>query len=112
MELLREQGVALVIADTAGKWPFMEDTTSDFVYVRLHGNAELYVSGYTKSALDVWKRKVRAWSEGRTPAGAKLIATDRTPLAAKAEIERAFVPTMMSNGVPFEIHASKCLRQV
>ena len=68
VRLLREHGVALVIADTAGKWPFMEDTTSDFVYVRLHGDAELYVSGYTKSALDVWKRKVRAWSQGRTPA--------------------------------------------
>ena len=44
---MREQEIALVVADTAGKWPLIEDTTSDFVYVRLHGDAELYVSGYT-----------------------------------------------------------------
>ena len=51
IELLREHDIALVVADTAGKWPFMEDTTSDFVYVRLHGDGELYASGYTASAL-------------------------------------------------------------
>jgi len=35
--LLRKHSVALVVADTAGKWPHVEDVTSDFVYVRLHG---------------------------------------------------------------------------
>jgi uncharacterized protein YecE (DUF72 family) len=35
--LLREHDIALVVADTAGKWPLIEDPTSDFVYVRLHG---------------------------------------------------------------------------
>jgi uncharacterized protein YecE (DUF72 family) len=79
VELLRKHGIALVIADTAGKWPFMEDTTSDFVYVRLHGDAQLYVSGYTPSALDAWTRKVRAWNKGRTPAGAKLTALRPAP---------------------------------
>ena len=74
VELLRKHSIALVIADTAGKWPFMEDTTSDFVYVRLHGDAQLYVSGYGPSAIEKWTRKVRAWKKGRTPAGAKLIA--------------------------------------
>ena len=49
--LLRKYDVGLVIADTAGKWPFMEDLTSDFVYVRLHGDEELYASGYTDAAL-------------------------------------------------------------
>jgi uncharacterized protein YecE (DUF72 family) len=72
--LLREQNIALVVADTAGKWPFFEDATSDFVYVRLHGDTELYVSGYTPSALESWARKVRSWAAGRTPAGAKLVA--------------------------------------
>src|SRR4030095_14791339 len=47
--LLREHDIALVVADTAGKWPFIEDVTSDFVYVRLHGDEELYVSGYTEA---------------------------------------------------------------
>ena len=59
--LLREHDIALVVADTAGKWPFMEDVTADFVYVRLHGDEQLYVSGYTDSALQEWARKVRVW---------------------------------------------------
>jgi uncharacterized protein YecE (DUF72 family) len=77
--LLREQDIALVVADTAGKWPFLEDTTSDFVYVRLHGDTELYVSGYTSSALDTWARKIRGWKAGRTPAGARLAAPRPPP---------------------------------
>jgi uncharacterized protein YecE (DUF72 family) len=77
--LLREQDIALVVADTAGKWPFLEDATSDFVYVRLHGDTELYVSGYTPSALQSWTRKIRAWAAGRTPAGTRLVAPRPSP---------------------------------
>ncbi len=79
ISLLREQDIALVVADTAGKWPFLEDATSDFVYVRLHGDTELYVSGYTPSALQSWARKIRAWAGGRTPAGARLVAPRPSP---------------------------------
>jgi uncharacterized protein YecE (DUF72 family) len=61
IELAREHDIALVIADTAGKWPMFDDVTSDFVYVRLHGADELYVSGYTDEALDRWGAKVSGW---------------------------------------------------
>jgi len=64
-DLLREHDVALVVADSAGKYPALEHLTSDFVYVRLHGADELYVSGYTDEALDEWAGKVRAWSADR-----------------------------------------------
>jgi uncharacterized protein YecE (DUF72 family) len=64
VRLLRKFDVGLVVADTAGKWPFMEDLTSDFVYVRLHGDEQIYVSGYTDAALDRWGKKVRAWLGG------------------------------------------------
>ena len=67
VELLRRHDVGLVVADTAGRWPLLEDVTSDFVYARLHGDVELYASGYTADALAVWARRVRAWSRGRTP---------------------------------------------
>jgi uncharacterized protein YecE (DUF72 family) len=70
--LLRKYNIGLVVADTAGKWPLMEDVTSDFLYVRLHGDEKLYVSGYTDAALKSWSRKIRAWARGSTPAGAKL----------------------------------------
>ena len=68
IELLREYGIALVVSDSAGKWPFLEDVTGDFVYLRLHGDKELYASGYTETALTEWARKIRAWAKGGTPA--------------------------------------------
>lgn len=73
IDLLRQYRIGLVVADTAGKWPFMEDVTSDFIYVRLHGDEELYRSGYTDAALDAWAKKVRSWAGGRTPTSAKRV---------------------------------------
>lgn len=72
--LLRKYQVALVVADTAGKWPYREDVTSDFMYLRLHGEEELYASGYTEAALDRWAARIRAWSAGHEPADAKHIS--------------------------------------
>ena len=65
VELLRAQGVANVVADTAGRYPMLEDVTTDLVYVRLHGAEELYVSGYDGPLLDRWADKVRAWEAGQ-----------------------------------------------
>lgn len=70
--LLKKFHIALAVADTAGKWPFMEDLTSDFVYVRLHGDEKLYVSGYSEEALDRWARKVDRWAKGGSPRDARL----------------------------------------
>ena len=60
-ELARSAAVAVVVAETAGKWPQLFDLTADFVYVRLHGAAELYTSGYTPEELAVWAGRVRDW---------------------------------------------------
>ncbi|MGZ4542404.1 MAG: DUF72 domain-containing protein [Mycobacteriaceae bacterium] len=62
-KLLRQHEIGLVIADSAGKWPQLEEVTADVVYVRLHGDTELYASGYSEPALDAWAAKARAWSE-------------------------------------------------
>lgn len=76
--LLRKYRVALVVADTAGKWPYKEDLTSDFMYLRLHGEEELYASGYTEESLDRWAKRIRAWSTGGEPADAKCISPTAT----------------------------------
>ena len=76
--LLRRWRVALVVADTAGRWPYLEDVTADFMYLRLHGDEELYVSGYTDAALDRWARRIDAWRRGREPDDAVTVA-GRTP---------------------------------
>jgi uncharacterized protein YecE (DUF72 family) len=72
--VLRRHGAALVVADTAGRWPLMEDVTADFVYVRLHGDVKLYESGYGRAALKRWAERVRAWSEGGEAAGVRRVA--------------------------------------
>ena len=59
--LCAEHDVALVVADSAGRWPVMRDATSDFRYVRLHGESELYASGYTDASLDRWAATCRGW---------------------------------------------------
>lgn len=71
--LLRRHKVALVLADTAGRWPYAEDMTADFVYIRLHGDAELYVSGYSTSALDWWAQRIACWGRGGEPEDARRI---------------------------------------
>jgi len=50
-----------VVADSAGRWPRAEVVTSDLVYVRLHGDRELYTSGYSDAALDGWAARVEDW---------------------------------------------------
>ncbi|MGV7164561.1 DUF72 domain-containing protein [Xanthomonas citri] len=67
MRLLRRHNVAVVVADTAGKFPYMEDVSADFVYVRLHGDAQLYASGYSDPALDRWAARIAAWAGGAEP---------------------------------------------
>ncbi len=73
VDLLRRHDIALVTADTAGKWPFLEDQTSDFAYVRLHGDEELYVNGYSEQSLDAWASKCRAWATGRDAPDARTV---------------------------------------
>jgi uncharacterized protein YecE (DUF72 family) len=60
-ELLREHGIGMVVSDSAGTWPMFDEVTADLVYVRLHGDEELYASGYGPEALGRWADKVRSW---------------------------------------------------
>jgi uncharacterized protein YecE (DUF72 family) len=61
--LLEKHDIATVVADTAGRWPLLDAVTSDHVYVRLHGDVELYASGYTPKALDRWAERCLAWAD-------------------------------------------------
>ncbi|WP_431218248.1 DUF72 domain-containing protein [Leifsonia xyli] len=57
----RANGVAIVLADTAGRYPVIRELTADFAYVRLHGDEELYTSGYTDESLDRWAAELGGW---------------------------------------------------
>ncbi|GAA1313217.1 DUF72 domain-containing protein [Saccharothrix xinjiangensis] len=61
-DLLRAHGIGLVVSHSAGTYPYLEDVTADFAYLRLHGNQSLYHGSYTDAELDGWADRVRAWS--------------------------------------------------
>lgn len=71
IRLLKKHKVALVVADTV-EWPCLLDETSDFVYCRLHGSEQLYVSGYTDSALNQWAARVKVWTTGGVAEGPRI----------------------------------------
>ncbi|MBY6537503.1 DUF72 domain-containing protein [Rhodococcus sp. BP-349] len=60
-ELMRAQGIGCVVAYYAGKFPMLTEVTSDVVYVRLHGDTELYASGYSDEALGRWAERIGEW---------------------------------------------------
>jgi uncharacterized protein YecE (DUF72 family) len=61
-DILRANRCAFVIADTAGKFAYAEEVTTDFVYVRLHGSTALYASDYTDDELAAWAAKIAQWT--------------------------------------------------
>ena len=63
LDLLRDHDVAVVTADTAGKWPLLLEPTTGLAYVRLHGDRELYTSGYSDEALDRWAARIKNWRD-------------------------------------------------
>ena len=62
LETLRALDVALVAADTAGKYPLCLERTARFAYVRLHGSTTLYASRYRDAELAVWAERITAWA--------------------------------------------------
>ncbi|AYJ47761.1 DUF72 domain-containing protein [Rhodococcus sp. P1Y] len=63
--LLRDHDVAFVLADSGGKYPLVDQVTSNFVYLRLHGSEELYASGYDDAALDRWAGRIEQWVKSK-----------------------------------------------
>ena len=102
--LLRRHGVALVVADTAGKWPLVEDVTADFVYLRLHGDKELYASRYSPAALDAWASRIDAWRHGREPADARRISSKPPRRRARRDVYCYFDNDMKVHA-PFDAEA-------
>jgi uncharacterized protein YecE (DUF72 family) len=61
VELLREQGVALVIGDHPER-PFQRrELTTDWTYIRLHHGSRGRRGNYSRSELESWKRRIAAW---------------------------------------------------
>ena len=102
MKLLRASNVSLVIAETARRWPMLEDVTADFVYLRLHGDKELYRSGYGDKALDRWAKRIGAWHRGSEPRDAHKCLRAKPPSARARDIYCYFDNTDVKLRAPFD----------
>ncbi len=85
LALLRRHSVALVCADSV-EWPRLMDVTSDFVYCRLHGSRELYVSGYCSRELGQWADRAVTWATGGEPKDGQRIAARSAPRRAGRDV--------------------------
>lgn len=84
--LLRDYNAALAFADTAKRFPYCEDLTADFVYIRLHGSELLYASGYTDTELEWWAKRIRSWRSGREPRDAKKTVSGKFRTGVKRDV--------------------------
>jgi uncharacterized protein YecE (DUF72 family) len=105
VKLVRKHRIALVVADTAGKWPFVEDVTADFMYLRLHGDVELYASGYSDEALDVWAERIHAWRHGGELPLARKIVPGLAPPVRKSRDVYCYFDNDIKVKAPFDAQA-------
>ena len=108
LALLRAHGVALVVAETARRWPMPMDVTADFVYVRLHGDRELYRSGYGAAALARWAARIAAWHDGAEPEDlpdGSVRVGPRAPLRAARDVYCYFDNTDVKLRAPADARA-------
>ena len=60
---LESHQLAWCISDTAGRYPYLEAVTTNFIYIRLHGSTQLYASDYSEEELNKWAEKINRWNK-------------------------------------------------
>jgi uncharacterized protein YecE (DUF72 family) len=80
VELAKQYGIAIVVGDTNGRWPLIEEVTSDFMYLRLHADETKFPKGYTKKSLEYWGQRIRIWSQGGQPEDAARVVDLGVPI--------------------------------
>jgi uncharacterized protein YecE (DUF72 family) len=79
-----------------------QDITADFVYMRLHGDKELYRSGYSDQALERWAKRITSWHEGSEPADAEKISSKKPPGRKSRDVYCYFDNTDVKLRAPFD----------
>ena len=62
--ILKEHNIALIFSDTP-QYPYVEELTADFIYLRLHGHEVLYSSSYNQKQLEEHAYKIKRWHEDK-----------------------------------------------
>lgn len=63
LDLLREYEISTVIASAGKRFPGTEVTTTDTVYLRLHGDERMYSSSYSDEKLERYAYMIKDWLE-------------------------------------------------
>ena len=83
-ELLRSQNAALVMAHSGrSKWPYTEDITADFIYMRLHGEDSRFANGYRAADLKGWAKKIESWNAGKDPGSLSQLIRSKKKIKGK-----------------------------
>lgn len=62
VELARRYGVAIVYGDSGGKWPVIDEVTTDFRYARLHADTAIHPDGfYDADDIVGWANRITQW---------------------------------------------------
>lgn len=78
VRILKRHGAALVFSHS-GSWPYTEELTAGFAYIRLHGAPHTYASNYDDGQLDWWAERIGAWAVGEEPRDAQRITGNKPP---------------------------------
>lgn len=76
--IARRHGVALVFSHSS-VWPYFEQITAGFVYLRLHGPKKLYASAYGEAQLEWWAERIRVWKGAEQPTDAATFSDTSGP---------------------------------
>lgn len=77
IELMKKHQIAVVFAHSGGiSSPYMEDVTSDFIYLRMHGQDEKFKNGHTPDLLDWLAERIQIWASGNQPKDAQVVCDD------------------------------------
>lgn len=80
VDMVRDRGIAIVVSHSPGVYPIIEEPTTDFMYLRLHGAERMYYGSYPDEALDDWAARITSWASGSEPTRSHRI-TSRTDSA-------------------------------
>lgn len=65
--MMRDHGCAVVVPDAGEHAPGICEVTSDFVYIRMHGQGEGYEEGYPVTEITKWAGDAKKLIEGKLP---------------------------------------------
>lgn len=82
--IAKRHGVALAFSHSS-EWPYAEQLTAGFVYLRLHGPSRLYASRYGER-LGHWAERVETWHTGDTPEDAVEFSSVPPPARAGRDV--------------------------